>query len=326
MPYKRSTTPHRYSVSLVSQGKHRFYTLTMPSDVLAATCFVSTREEDPKKGFQRLLDEKRAQQIADYIDLGFGTIPTSIVLSAQSAANLKIIGSGKTLEFIDNAKAFLILDGQHRVFGFSLAKTSLRVPVVIYNNLTPRDESRLFIDINTKQRPVPNELLLDIKRLAEYQSEVESLMGEIFDLFDSDPKSALVGLMSSHERNSKKISRVTFYAGLKPLLGVFGSSEAEEVYLALNGYFSAFISGAKKLKATDAIVKPTVLRASMLLFKEAAQRVKDRHGKAYTSENFTEVLSPLFENIKPALLHAPPTSLRELQEEFSRNMKTSFTL
>ncbi len=326
MAYKRSVTPHRFSVSLVSQGKHRFYTLTVPSDVLANTCFVSTREEDPKKGFQRLLDAKRAQQIADYIDLGFGTIPTSIVLSAQSAAHLKIIGSGKTLEFIDNSKAFLILDGQHRVFGFSLAKTSLRVPVVIYNNLTPRDESRLFIDINTKQRPVPNELLLDIKRLAEYQSEVESLMGEIFDLFDQGSDSALLGLMSSHERNRSKISRVTFYAGLKPLLGIFGSSQAEEVYEALNGYMSAFIGGCKRLKAGEAIVKPTVFRASMLLFKEAAQRVQDRYGKSYTSENFAEVLGPLFDNLKPTLLKTPPTSLRELQDEFSRNLKTSFTL
>jgi DGQHR domain-containing protein len=298
----------------------------MPSDVLANTCFVSTRDEDPKKGFQRLLDEKRAKQIADYIDLGFGTVPTSIVLSAQTAANLKIIGSGKTLEFIDNPKAFLILDGQHRVFGFSLAKTSLRVPVVIYNNLTPRDESRLFIDINTKQRPVPNELLLDIKKLAEYQSEVESLMGEIFDLFESDSDSALLGLMSPHERNSKKISRVTFYAAVKPLLGVFGSADSGEIYAALNGYLSSFVAGAKTLKAADSIVKPVVFRASLLIFKEAAQRVKDRYGKDYSSANFAEVLAPLFENLKPSLLTAPPTSLRDLQEEFSKNLKTSFTL
>ena len=54
-----------------------------------------------------MLDEKRAQQIAEYIDMGFGTIPTSIVLSAQPSANLKIIGNGKTLEFIDTPKAFL---------------------------------------------------------------------------------------------------------------------------------------------------------------------------------------------------------------------------
>ena len=215
MAYKRSAEPHRYSASLVTQGKHRFYTLTMPSEVLANTCFVTRRDADPKKGFQRVLDVKRAQQIADYVDVGFGTIPTSIILSAQSAAELKSIGRGKTLEFRDHPKAFLILDGQHRVYGFSLAKTGLRVPVVIYNNLAPKDESRLFIDINTKQRPVPNELLLDIKKLAEYETEVEHQLGEVFDLFHTDTASPLLGLVSAHERTSNKISRVTFNAGLK---------------------------------------------------------------------------------------------------------------
>ena len=110
MVYIRQIEPHRYSVSLVTQGKHRFYTLTMPSEVLANTCFVTTRDEDPKKGFQRVLDGKRAQEIANYIDLGFGTIPTSIVLSAQPSAELKVVGKGKTLEFTDDPKAFLILD------------------------------------------------------------------------------------------------------------------------------------------------------------------------------------------------------------------------
>jgi DGQHR domain-containing protein len=326
MVYRRSLVPHRFSVSLVSQGKHRFYTLTVPSDVLANTCFVTTRDDDPKKGFQRMLDAKRAREIADYIDMGFGTIPTSIVLSAQPAAHLKIIGSGKTLEFVDHPKAFLILDGQHRVYGFSLAKTALRVPVVIYNNLTPRDESRLFIDINTKQRPVPNELLLDIKKLAEYQTETESLQGEVFDLFHDDPKSALLGLLSSHVRTSNKISRVTFYAGLKPIMGVFSDTDAAEIYLALNGYMHAFIAGAKSIKAPDVITKPTVFRASLLLFKEAAQRVKDRYGKQYTAEHFKEILEPLFSTIKASTLKSPPSSLRELHEELSNGLKVTFTL
>jgi DGQHR domain-containing protein len=122
-------------------------------------------------GFQCLLDKERAQQTAEYIDNGLGTIPNSIILSAQSEAMLKVVGRGKTLEFRDTQKSFLILDGQHRVYGFSLAKTSLRVPVVVYNGLSCKDESRLFIDINTKQRRVPNELLLDIKQLAEYETE-----------------------------------------------------------------------------------------------------------------------------------------------------------
>jgi len=50
----------RYSVSLVTEGRHRFYTLTVHSDVLARTCFVTTRYEDPKMGFQRLFDKEIA--------------------------------------------------------------------------------------------------------------------------------------------------------------------------------------------------------------------------------------------------------------------------
>lgn len=117
---KKLNTEHSFSISLVSQGKNKFYTLTMPSEILAKTCFVSTRDEFPIDGFQRLLDKHRAQGIADYVDTGLGTIPTAIVLSAQPEAELKITGRGKTLTFKENPKAFLILDGQHRVYGFSL--------------------------------------------------------------------------------------------------------------------------------------------------------------------------------------------------------------
>ncbi|WP_299011026.1 hypothetical protein [uncultured Shewanella sp.] len=51
------------SVSLVRQGDHRFYSFTMPSDVLAETCFVVNRDENPIEGFQRELDKKRASEI-----------------------------------------------------------------------------------------------------------------------------------------------------------------------------------------------------------------------------------------------------------------------
>ena len=94
-----------------------------------------------------------------------------------------MVSGGKTVEFTFNPKSFLVLDGQHRVYGFSLAETALRVPVVIYSGLTPTEEARLFIDINTKQRQVPNELLLDIKQLAEREDGRESLLREIFDRF-----------------------------------------------------------------------------------------------------------------------------------------------
>ena len=202
-----------YTASLIIQGQHRFYSLSIPSSVLAKTCYVTSRYDDPVEGFQRSLDKEKARQIADYIDKGLGTIPTAIILSAQINANFQYARKNRTVEFDVFNKSFLVLDGQHRVFGFSMAETEIRVPVIIYNGLSRRDETRLFIDINTKQRPVPNELLLDIKALAEYENNDESYQRKIFDLFKDEPTSALFGMLSSASKATDKISRVTFNAG-----------------------------------------------------------------------------------------------------------------
>ena len=314
-----------FSVSLIAQGKHRFFTLSMPSDVLAETCFVSTRHDDPDGGFQRQLDEQRAREIAKYIDEGLGTIPGSIILSAQPEANLSYDGRKKTIRFEKIRRAFLIIDGQHRVYGFSLAKASLRVPVVIYEGLGRVAESRLFIDINTKQRSVPNELLLDIKSLAEYESDSEALMREVFDLFNTDGASPLQGLLSPSDRIKGKISRVTFNAALKPLIASFTGKEPEEIYTALRGFVAAFISGAERLGAHGTIVRPIVFRAAMQLFPQVAQRVKDK-GVAYSTNSFAEALAPMFSRLKVKSMTQPPLSQNVLFGEMSEALRTSFTL
>ncbi len=100
----------------------------MPSEVPVRTCDVSARKEDQKLEFQRSLDVKRAQAIAEYIDLENGTIPNSIVLSAQKEANLKIVGKGKALELSDVENAFLILDGQQEYIDFRLRKSLCLFP------------------------------------------------------------------------------------------------------------------------------------------------------------------------------------------------------
>lgn len=318
-------TEHRYSISLVSQGDKRFYTLTIPSEILAKTCFVSTRDENPKLGFQRLLDEKRAQNIADYIDKGQGTIPTAIILSAQKEAELQIIGGGKTVKFKEHPKAFLILDGQHRVYGFSKAKASVRVPVVIYNNLTRKDESRIFIDINTSQKPVPNELLFDIKNLAAYESDMEQLLREIFDLFHKDPMSCLIGLTSPSNKSRLKISRVTFNSALTPIVKNFGDKEAIEIYEILNSYLSAILNGLKLFDIQSSITNSTVFKAFVSIFPHVAQRTKDKYSN-YRQDSFTEILNPLFSNLKTAKITKPGNSYKDLAGYLNESLKTDFIL
>ncbi|MGO4451766.1 DGQHR domain-containing protein [Phyllobacterium sp. TAF24] len=316
----------RYSVSLVTQGKHQFYTLTVPSAVLAATCAVTTRKEDPKLGFQRELDEKRALEIANYIDNDVGTIPNSIVLSAQPIADLKIVGRGKTLEFNNVPAAFLILDGQHRVYGFSKAKTSLRVPVVIYNGLSRKEETRLFIDINTKQRPVPAQLLLSIKQLAEIESEAEEVLRDVFDHFDQDMDSSLAGYMSAAEAARNKITRVTFNAAVKPLLPIFSGRESGDIYRIMNAYISAISTELSKKTAAPLLAKPVVFRAFMGVFRSIAQRVVDRYDAEYSASNFQSIISPLFVNLPIKKLETPGTSWTALRDYLDNRLISKLTL
>ena len=231
------------SVSLVRQGDHRFYSFTMPSDILAETCFVINRDEDPIEGFQRALDKKRAAEIANYIDAGLGTIPSSIVLSAQEECDFTYDSKRKSVSFLKINKAFLIIDGQHRVYGFKLAKTALRIPVVVYENLSKRDESRLFIDINSKQKGVPTELLLDIKQLAEYENDTKQYLRELFDIFLSENDSSLYNRLSASKRQKGKITRAVFNTAMKPLVKVFGNKNPNEIYKIYNAYLVAFYEG-----------------------------------------------------------------------------------
>lgn len=316
----------RYSISLVTQGQHRFYTLSMPSEVLAQCCFATSRDEDPIAGFQRVLDRRRAEDIASYIDNDLGSIPSSIVLSAQPEAEVKVLGSGKTLEFTFGRHAFLILDGQHRVYGFSLANTNLRVPVVVYAGLSKMEESRLFIDINTKQKPVPNELLLDIKQLAQYESSKEALLRSLFDEFQQDQGSALVGLLSPASKKAGKISRVTFNHAMKSALNVFKSPDDMVIYSAVNAYLLALARHMRSVGVEDTLTSPTVFRALLEIFPDVAQRVSDRYSGRLKESGFSEVLAPMFSRVKQSWFVKPPKSYNALADNFAQALKSAFQI
>ena len=300
--------------------------LTIPSDVLGDTCFATTRDEDNLVGFQRMLDEKRAKEVADYIDSGFGTIPSAIVLSAQDGAELKIKPGGRALQFKRNPKAFLIIDGQHRVWGYRMAKSHLRVPVIIYQDLTRTEETRLFIDINTKQRPVPNELLLDIKQMAALETNTETLLRQLFDMFQSDSKSVMIGLLSPHERAKGKLTRTTFNAAFSSVNVILERKSPEELFPIFNAYLGAYRTGFKQKKINDHFLMPNVFKAIVAFFPEVASKVKDRFDGSYSVDHFSEVLEPVFDKLTKNKITQVGRSYKALHEHFLASLNRGFSL
>jgi DGQHR domain-containing protein len=324
MPTPETIIRESLSAVLVTQADRRFYTLTMESDVLSQTCVATSRAESPIEGFQRTLDRKRAESIKEYIENG-GVIPGSIVLSAQESADLYYDSKKKTIQFDLVSGAFLIIDGQHRVYGFALTKRKLRVPVVIFSGLTKRDEARLFIDINTLQRSVPNELLLDIKKLAETESEMEAQVRTIFDLYVATHSSCLYGLLSPTEKTADKITRATFLAAFKPLIKQYSQIEGDRLAQIFDAYLFGFSSAIPEgLDFRKCITKPVVFRAVASLFPLVARIVGFKYNKSYSASNFEEILSPI-RTLKKSVFITPTASYKDLADTLSRALDQTNT-
>jgi DNA sulfur modification protein DndB len=257
-----------FQALLLAQNEHRFYFSTIPVDDLFPYCFVARRQEDASQGFQRTLSLDRANDIARYLSAGKGSIPTNVVLSAQVDAALKYNSSTKTVSFDKVERAFLVLDGQHRLWGYSKCSKKHRVPVAIYQGLSRADEAKLFVDINTNQRGVPAALLLDIKQLAEIETVKEGILRTLFDRLNSDAKSAIRGRLSPAKPSPSKISRVAFN---RALIGALDSElvrglEADALYQLVRNYINAFDA---ELDNTSMLTKASYFEAIFDIFDEA---------------------------------------------------------
>jgi hypothetical protein len=181
------------------------------------------------------------------------------------------------------------------------------------------------MDINTKQRPVPNQLLLDIKRLAENETDEEALMRDVFDLFSQDPSSPLLGLMSPSEKQRGRISRVTFNAAMKTIWRAL-APDATFVYETLSAYLRAWMSELRARDSASQITNARLFRAILLLFPAVAERVSLRYGNTFTDENFKEMLQPVFSRMKTGDVKAPGLSPAALFDSFEKSLRGGFSI
>lgn len=293
----------------------------MPSELLKNTCFTITREDDPTEGFQRRLDERRAEEIARYIDSELGSIPTAIILSAQDEANLTYNSKSKTISFSGKKNSFLIIDGQHRVWGFIKANNSIRVPVVIYEDLSRLEEAQLFVDINSTQKGVPDDLLLDVKRLLQKETEDEKRCSEIFERFFTREDSILKEHLIRAERLPGKISRRTFNNSIINPLETLAEVSSEEVYNIINNYLKASQAVLSEIdeELNDAITKPVIFQAFMKISTYVIEKTYRAHSKL-TIDSFYDVLKELKSNISKKYLLRPGNAYNKLSERLLNSL------
>lgn len=279
-------TRHRYN-------GYTFYSGAVDGKTLLASSFVRRRTEQSKRGFQRTLNVARCREIATYLDTNRLTVPTNIIVSAQRAASLTFKAGKLTWAHTD--KAFLVLDGQHRLYAMDFCKNDYPLLVAVYDSLTPQQEVQLFVDINTKQRGVPAALLLDIKQLAGTETDVEEILRQLFDHVSADRNSPLKGLMSPSSTSAGKVTRVTFNSAMKapmagktlPALGLDRQKALLVNYLAAADR-TLTMAGAQRNRLTNA----TMLHAFLDLFEDVVGLTLERT-KRVRADDLAETMTPL---------------------------------
>lgn len=275
------------------QNNKLFYVSVMKSDVLKTMCFVSRKKEDPLKGFQRLLNEKRAKNIEAYLDGGEGVIPPALILSAQTAAQLNYDKKSLELSMELRKDTLLVLDGQHRLYGLIRSSKIYEIPVVVFSNLTTQEEIRQFIDINTTQKGVPSALLLDIKSQAGTETKIEERQRMLFDRLNSE--SVMAGMFSPNESKTGKISRTTFNQGTKTIFenGPLSQQTDEIIFGAVNNYLEALDLIFKESGFSEArLTKNVLFKSMMYLFNEICEKCLAIH-QNFKTESILKYLRPL---------------------------------
>ena len=167
-------------------GGKQFYSFVSTPEQLLKICFVNHRTlADPLAlpTYQRLVKRSRLKAIGDFVK-GGGFFPTNILINfdtrprfdRKSADEESGVQFGE-LHLPDRFKSAWIVDGQHRLYGYSVIDEKYSkqpVTVIAFEGLGRDEEADLFVTINHEQKSVPRTLLDELDADLKWGSSVPS--------------------------------------------------------------------------------------------------------------------------------------------------------
>lgn len=276
--------------------ERHFYLTALPADLLSKIASVSRADEDPVRGYQRLLERRRAKRIAEYLREG-NVVPGAVVLSAQKRSAFHYDSDAGTLSFNVLRGAFIVIDGQHRLYGAALVAEPVPLICTILNELSIEDEVKLFVDVNTTQRGVPKTLQLEVMKFTVKSESVDDIRLRLFKRLNEDPESPYFNLMSATKSVRGKLSHVPFKRVMDPILHSppvrsFPFDQKYKIVLNLLNATEHILTDAGQDK--QRMVNAAFFQAMMGAFREISHATFARFGN-YKMESFLAVLAPIGE-------------------------------
>jgi DGQHR domain-containing protein len=174
LPSKQPTHQSKTIVAeaLQLQTSPPVYVVALSGKWLLQHTTPSWRIKDPIQGFQRIVNEDRAKQIARTVLDRERAFPNAITL-ASDIKTLQLSGNNIILP---EKSRFLVVDGQHRLWAQRFSNKDAQYACIIHLNKTEKEMAELFLEINDNQRRVPSSLRWDLVRLVKPEGDEAAIM------------------------------------------------------------------------------------------------------------------------------------------------------
>jgi len=164
-------------------GGHRYYSFVVTPERLLKIAFVNHRTLNDPRGYpsyQRLVSKTRVREIGKFLEKG-GYFPNNLIINFVKKPQFELLHKDEEtgaqfghLILPDYYKSAWVIDGQHRLYGFSeIPERAIKenLLVLAFEELERPEEADLFITINNKQKSVPRTLLDDLQGEIKWGSE-----------------------------------------------------------------------------------------------------------------------------------------------------------
>lgn len=234
-------------------GTVNIYTFPMRVEDLVKISYVAIRGRDEEEGaVQRVLNRKRIASIKQYILDGNMFVNTFVINWNDVNYKPRFLDGRIEIPLVDSVAQ--LLDGQHRLEGLkeaikldsSIREKQILVSMVI--GLGTKEAAKIFININSEQKPVPKSLIFDLYGITDDEKNFaitrsDDIARELNESIDS-PYYNLIKY-PGNPRGKGKIDLSTVVSSLKKYVdvdGKFADNNIKDLNLQsqiIINYFSA---------------------------------------------------------------------------------------
>lgn len=337
-----------------------YYSFVISARRLMKIAFVNHQalnHPDGRPAYQRMINKNRIKSIEEFIK-GGGFFPTNILINCTEECRFELLPKTHNkdknskfgmLSLPSKYKSAWVIDGQHRLYGFSNLDDKFldtNLFVLAFERLDTKKEADLFITINHEQKSVPKSLLVTLQAdlkigSSDPREAISALASGLLRSLNADHSSPLFSRFAKPGIPPTGIQNLTVAEAVKGLIrsnllgkaiskksrvtGWFSAATDEETIKRsrkiLNGYFRVLMDANHERwlagRSAYICVNPGI-RAHFQLVSEILEHLSAKHVIDPQTAKPDQIVAKLTEFVEPIAEFMKTATEKQVEQRFAR--------